>query len=75
MWLLCARRHNTSFLHVVPSNLDQLAEVVNLLRRMQEERPSIKGRFAPLNDKFDMLAKVGRAGACCHVVQSPAAFR
>ena len=48
--------HKTS-LAKQPLNLDMLAESVNLLRRLIEEKPQVEARFEPLREKYKTLEK------------------
>lgn len=46
---------NTRALQRTPGNLDQLAENVNLQRKLVSEKESIEARFEPLQDKYKTL--------------------
>ena len=65
-------------LAIVPSNLDQLAEVVNLQRRLVDEKRKVEARFEPLREKYRVLDKFsinipedqGQC-RCCYSLSSP----
>ncbi|KAG1668463.1 hypothetical protein FOA52_005236 [Chlamydomonas sp. UWO 241] len=48
---------NRDALTVVPASLDQLAEVVNLHKRLVDERKATEARFEPLREKFRALER------------------
>ncbi|KAK9823872.1 hypothetical protein WJX72_006072 [[Myrmecia] bisecta] len=48
---------NTAALKRVPTDLERLAEAVQLQRRLVAEKPAIEGRFEPLRDKYRALAR------------------
>lgn len=53
---------NTERLHVTPSTLDELAQVVNLQSSLDADQPNIIARFQPLQTMFSILGKVC---TCC----------
>lgn len=48
---------NTRALQRTPGNLDQLAESVNLQRRLVAEKEATEARFEPLQEKYNTLKK------------------
>lgn len=48
---------NTAALRQPPTNLDQLAEAVQLHKKLTQEKASIQARFEPLQDKYRTLEK------------------
>lgn len=50
-------RSNREQLSVVPSSLDELAEVVNLHKRLVDERVATEARFEPLREKYRALER------------------
>ena len=48
---------NTAALRRPPSNLDTLAEAVQLHRKLTLDKPAIQARFDPLHDKYRTLEK------------------
>jgi dynein heavy chain, axonemal len=59
--LSCYLSSNAAKLRVTPSNLDELAQVVNLQKRLDSERRQVQDRFEPLQHMFATLEKV----LCC----------
>ena len=48
---------NMAALRQPPTNLDMLAEAVQLHKKLSHERPAIQARFEPLNEKYRTLEK------------------
>lgn len=48
---------NTAALRRPPTDLDKLAEAVQLHRKLTLDKPSIQARFGPLHDKYHTLEK------------------
>lgn len=48
---------NSAALRRQPTNLDTLAEAVQLHRKLTLDKPAIQARFEPLHDKYHTLEK------------------
>lgn len=62
---------NTASLRVTPSNLDELAQVVNLQKQLDSERKSVQTRFEPLKNMFQTLEKVRCSVAAAFLLACP----
>lgn len=54
---LAVCREGREALTMVPASLEQLADLVNLHRRLADERRRTEARFEPLRDKYKLLER------------------
>lgn len=58
---------NSAALRRPPTNLDTLAEAVQLHRKLTLDKPAIQARFQPLHDKYHTLEKFEVSPRCAFI--------